>query len=482
MEEELCDVFSDCMISPNPDASIANIQRHVHELETLVQLSKSPTYRAESHQRDINFAKDLIVTYFAQLIRQDSVNDDLESAILHGLRYLRNVCVEAPHGQEYLFHVQVHLLTGELILQTLQSRITLQNKSVISIPRICMQILCNMSVQQTFIQNEIWSMCYDRIFYVGLNCSDEVVRAYTCATLYNTLSGQERSLCDPLRGRPIVMAVLELQTCEWREFVIERLLQENFLPDLFDCLENQCHLTLLKHVEVLLKRDISNPYVNGSIYLRQPIIPENTCLYISDKFLSICGVIAQYANTRQFTEEMQLAMKLLDILGYATSLNTLYPNLHNQLLLVRAALELLRSIYEVDQQSDGGIFSKIQDTPTELNNPGSHTDNLKKNLIRLIGNMSYRNRIIQDEIRILGGIPLLLNQCRFDVCNPFVTQWCILAIRNLCDENIENQNVIAELNIKGVVNSTALNELGLEVTMQSGRIRVKQKEHDNASI
>lgn len=95
---------------------------------------------------------------------------------------------------------------------------------------------------------------------------------------------------------------------------------------------------------------------------------------------------------------MHLAMKLLDILGYATSLSTLFPNLQNQQMLARTAVELLRSMYEIDQNYGGGIFSKIQDTPSELTPPTGSVDNVKKNLIRLIGNMSYRNRIIQDEV------------------------------------------------------------------------------------
>ena len=58
--------------------------------------------REQSHHRDVNYAKDLIVTYFSQLITTVNTDNDLVSAILHGLRYLRNICVDAPHNQEYL--------------------------------------------------------------------------------------------------------------------------------------------------------------------------------------------------------------------------------------------------------------------------------------------------------------------------------------------------------------------------------------------
>lgn len=40
-------------------------------------------------------------------------------------------------------------------------------------------------------------------------------------------------------------------------------------------------------------------------------------------------------------------------------------------------------------------------------------------------------------------------------------QWVILAVRNLCEGNLENQNVIASLTQQGVVDSGLLKEMGL---------------------
>lgn len=40
-------------------------------------------------------------------------------------------------------------------------------------------------------------------------------------------------------------------------------------------------------------------------------------------------------------------------------------------------------------------------------------------------------------------------------------QWVILAVRNLCEGNMENQKVIASLTQQGVVDSGVLKEMGL---------------------
>lgn len=42
-------------------------------------------------------------------------------------------------------------------------------------------------------------------------------------------------------------------------------------------------------------------------------------------------------------------------------------------------------------------------------------------------------------------------------------QWVILAVRNLCENNIENQGVIAGMHQQGTVSSSVLQELGLTV-------------------
>ena len=42
-----------------------------------------------------------------------------------------------------------------------------------------------------------------------------------------------------------------------------------------------------------------------------------------------------------------------------------------------------------------------------------------------------------------------------------IIQWVVLAIRNLCENNLENQAVIASMTRKGVVDSSVLLEMGL---------------------
>ena len=42
----------------------------------------------------------------------------------------------------------------------------------------------------------------------------------------------------------------------------------------------------------------------------------------------------------------------------------------------------------------------------------------KSNLVRVIGNVSFRNKAVQDRVREMGAIYLILNQMNLDENNP----------------------------------------------------------------
>ena len=55
-----------------------------------------------------------------------------------------------------------------------------------------------------------------------------------------------------------------------------------------------------------------------------------------------------------------------------------------------------------------------------------------------------------------------------------ITQWVILAIHNLCENNLENQKVIASIDKKGQMNKDKLRELGIDL-FDDKRSSVKER-------
>ena len=50
-----------------------------------------------------------------------------------------------------------------------------------------------------------------------------------------------------------------------------------------------------------------------------------------------------------------------------------------------------------------------------------------------------------------------------DITNPIITQWVVFAVRNLCENNIENQAIIAAIDKKGAMDKSKLRDLGIDI-------------------
>ncbi len=47
--------------------------------------------------------------------------------------------------------------------------------------------------------------------------------------------------------------------------------------------------------------------------------------------------------------------------------------------------------------------------------------------------------------------------------NPLIMQWVVFALRNLCEANVDNQNVIGSLDKEGTVDVQLAEEFGLKI-------------------
>ncbi|KAF9904192.1 hypothetical protein EC991_002940 [Linnemannia zychae] len=83
---------------------------------------------------------------------------------------------------------------------------------------------------------------------------------------------------------------------------------------------------------------------------------------------------------------------------------------------------------------------------------------LKRDIVRLIGNLAYRSRHVQDRIRSCNGLIVMLSQCNIDDANPYLREYAILAMKNILTGNAENQALIEELQPIEAVDHPALQE------------------------
>ncbi|GAB0088299.1 Ataxin-10 [Sergentomyia squamirostris] len=97
---------------------------------------------------------------------------------------------------------------------------------------------------------------------------------------------------------------------------------------------------------------------------------------------------------------------------------------------------------------------------------------LKSLLVRLIANLSHKNRKNQDLARELKALLTICGCTTMDAKNPMMKEWAIVALKNLLEGNADNQNVIRSLVNTGPAANSALTEL----MMENGTVRINRNQ------
>jgi hypothetical protein len=106
----------------------------------------------------------------------------------------------------------------------------------------------------------------------------------------------------------------------------------------------------------------------------------------------------------------------------------------------------------------------------------------RRDLVAVIANCLLRRKKVQDEIRQLGGIMLLLQQCVIDEDNPYLREWGLLAVKNLLEKNEENQKEVSELEMQEPVITPEIANIGLKVEIDKETGRPKLVNTSDVSI
>lgn len=91
----------------------------------------------------------------------------------------------------------------------------------------------------------------------------------------------------------------------------------------------------------------------------------------------------------------------------------------------------------------------------------------KAALVRTLANLCWKNQENKKMMRELEVIPVLLDCCNIDARNPLIMQWVIFAVRNLCENCPENQDVISKMTLQGPIDNEVLQEMGLTLHTDS---------------
>lgn len=412
----------------------------------------------------------------ACLCLKSSVATEELDFICELFRSLRNSCAGSFRNQQYVMSNQDILSNSASIFSHFAEHHNGNSTDKeISVLNCCLQFFGNAIYQNDKIKDFVWVTLYKtEILGRLLQSSQAKVREYSMMVLYNciTVVNTDDVMSIPEGQKMVLLLVDSLREnlIDWGVFLLETFMKsEEFMSKCYDILPLDSRLLILDLIaETLEKSSEAKAY-----------LPACSVGHIANSFTTDAMDIVKICSTTiQDLRPLEIS-KMLCVLC-AASVHDHYSRIvKSNPKLLEIALDVLKCVHLLGK-SGNNAFSSLSNIKEVRNVEKDEMEQspaygFKKNLIRLIGNMCSECRENQDLVRTMDGIPLLLDCCCLDARNPYIMQWCILAIRNLLEKNKENQEIVAKISITGdLVDSALLRELGLEVYMQDGKPVLKK--------
>ncbi|XP_045320488.1 ataxin-10 isoform X3 [Leopardus geoffroyi] len=362
-------------------------------------------------------------------------------------RCLRNACIECSVNQNSIRNLDTIGVAVDLILLFRELRV--EQESLLTAFRCGLQFLGNIASRNEDSQSVVWVHAFPELFLSCLNHPDKKIVAYSSMILFTSLNSERmKELEENLNiAIDVVEAHQRQPESEWPVTLLDLMIAK------------------LVGDEPLTKDDI-------------PVFLSHAEL-IASTFVNQCKIVLKLTSEQHADDEEALAtIRLLDVLCEMTANTDLLSYLQVFPGLLERVIDLLRLIH-VAGNDTANIFSTSGCVKAE-GDVSNVAEGFKSHLIRLIGNLCYKNKDNQDKVNELDGIPLILDSCSIDDSNPYsftplpvLTQWVVYAIRNLTEDNSQNQDLIAKMEQQGLADASLLKKMGLEVEKRGDRLILK---------
>ncbi|XP_012612802.2 ataxin-10 [Microcebus murinus] len=382
-------------------------------------------------------------------------------------RCLRNACIECSANQNSIRNLDTIGVAVDLILLFRELRV--EQESLLTAFRCGLQFLGNIASRNEDSQSIVWLHAFPELFLSCLNHPDKKIVAYSSMILFTSLNPERiKELEENLNiAIDVIVAHQKHPESEWPFLIIT----DHFLksPELVEAmyakLSNQERVTLL---------DIIITKIVGDEPLTKDDIPVFLCHaeLMASSFVDQCKIVLKLTSDQHAEDEEVLAtIRLLDVLCEMTANTELLGYLQVFPGLLERVIDVLRLIHVAGKDTTN-IFSASACMRAE-GDISNMAEGFKSHLIRLLGNLCYKNKDNQDKVNELDGIPLILDSCNIDDSNPFLTQWVVYAIRNLTEDNSENQDFIAKMEDQGLADASLLKKIGFEVEKRGEKLILK---------
>ncbi|XP_053170051.1 ataxin-10 [Scomber japonicus] len=471
-------------------ASIAGIlnekQRpeHLQVLKACTAALREKEYRDVVEEQAFSSLFQVLSCLYDELHAASVDDQDMQSVALQlqliaeCFRAQRNSCVQSTRNQCLLRELGFIDVSVKL-LSFLQTKNLEGRDSILEPLRCGIQFLGNLAVGNQICKDDIWRLTFPDLLLQLLSVDDEKVLNYASMVLHTCLDEAKVEELTDSRNIELALKVMELcrtqPELDWTVIIAtQHFLNSSALVEkMYSGMSHNERVTLLDLLCAQLREEDSEDCG----------VPSSVARFMASAFQKGCGaVLALGSGSASSDEEALTVISLLDVLCEMTSDKGQFMFLQDHPDLLVTTVELLQQVHAIGKASKN-IFSAAQNFSSfsgdEDTSSHSPVVGFKAHLIRLIGNLCYKNPNNQNKVRVLEGIPLVLDNCNIDSNNPFISQWSIFAIRNLLENNTQNQELVASLERRGTADYSALRELGFQVEERDGSLLLKTVRKDS---
>ncbi|XP_046879017.1 ataxin-10 isoform X2 [Hypomesus transpacificus] len=387
-------------------------------------------------------------------------------------RAQRNACIQNTHNQNRLRELGCLELCVRVVGGL--SQLNLYSTQAASEALRCgLQFLGNVAVGNQLCKDHIWNLCFPDKMLALLSVTDSKAVGYASMVLHCCLDQDKLQLMAQQQGG-LALARRVIELCrthpdlDWTILIATQhfLKSPVVVESIYACMEPLERVTLLQLVSAQLGDDC--------------VITPGVARFLATHFQEDGAAVLSLATASADPQEALVVISLLDVLCEMTSDHKEFMFLQDQPGLLKSTVELLHRVHQLGKTSHN-VFTPTQDFSSSSSSSSSPSISFKAHLVRFIGNLSHHHTHNQNLVRDLEGIPLILDNCSIDSKNPFISQWVLFTLRNLLEQNPENQEVVAALEKRGPADDSALLNLGFRLEERDGSLLLKPVNKDKGN-
>uniref|UniRef100_A0A182S767 Ataxin-10 n=1 Tax=Anopheles maculatus TaxID=74869 RepID=A0A182S767_9DIPT len=337
----------------------------------------------------------------------------------------------------------------------------------------CLQLLANLCVQNTCNQERIITFMHT---FLHTNVSSNGGYANASAMiLYNgfiykavslDLAEILNRLLENVEANRLAQTDLPEFVCIFLEYLIA---ESNEMVQVLETMDVTKKLLLFRYLIEYIRQEDRRIH---------PIHPD-VFKHLLAEFKKKSDLILKTDNVQLDAQDTEEAFTLLVLVADATCVEPYGSFLRHDGGLFLNLGCLLRQMQLLGKSETKNMFTpvqkieeilKIKQGESELDIETQISYSLRSAVVKALANLTYKSKKNQKLAREMDIIAAILECTNLDARNPLIKEWSILAIHNLCDDNLENQQFIAGLKKLGDAENTLITEY------KSGTIRIS----DNA--